>query len=102
MNFVDFLEKYGLACIFGFIFLFTFVLVLICVPWGGVDYQVIAYTAGDASCLLRTTEHRLFEDKISEKIKTVYELGDDFYVEIGNKYVEIEELIKPRKGKENK
>ena len=102
MKFVDFLEKYGLACFIGFFFLLLSVLLVLCIPWGGVDYQVIAYTAGDTSCLFRITEHRLYGDRIREDIETVYKVGDNFYIELNDRYVEIEELIKPRKGKENK
>ena len=89
----DFLEKYGLAIFIGFGLLFMLSLVVICVPWFGVDYQVFAYTPGDTKCLLRVTEHRLFYDRIHEEIEPVYECGGNCYVEIDSKYVEVGELM---------
>ena len=92
---IDFLEHYGLACLLIFTFLSLIVwLGGFVIPFFGVEYQVLAYTAGDTSCLLRRTDHCLFMDDMEESIEPVYEIGGNYYVEIGSKYVEVEELQK--------
>ena len=91
----DFLDNYGLACLLIFTFLsFIVWLVGFVIPFFGVDYQILAYAAGDTSCLLRQTNHCLFIDDIEERIESVYEIGGNYYIEIGEKYVELGDLMK--------